>query len=65
MGKQMLKISQGRVRDKNVTWFPELVDKSIIIIHTIWYLIFYVMHFFRKEHQDPLVLGYEEQRGEG
>lgn len=26
VGKQMLKISQGRVRDKNVTWFPELVE---------------------------------------
>ena len=60
MGRQMLKISQGRVRDKNVTWFPERVDKSIKIIHTIWYLIFYAMYLFRKEHQDPLVLGYEE-----
>lgn len=27
----MLKISQGRVRDRNITWFPELVDKSMII----------------------------------
>ena len=26
--KQMLKITQGRVRDRGVTWFPELVDKS-------------------------------------
>ena len=28
VAKQMLKISQGRVRDRGVTWFPELVDKS-------------------------------------
>ena len=26
--KQMQKITQGRVRDRGVTWFPELVDKS-------------------------------------
>jgi hypothetical protein len=34
VAKQMLKISQGRVRDKRVTWFPELVDKSIIMRST-------------------------------
>ena len=27
MAKQMVKISQGRVRDKGTLWFPELVDK--------------------------------------
>ena len=26
--KQMQKITHGRVRDKGVNWFPELVDKS-------------------------------------
>lgn len=30
VAKQMLTITQGRVRDKGVTWFPELVDKSLI-----------------------------------
>ena len=29
MAKQMAKISQGRVRDRGVTWFPELTDKSM------------------------------------
>ena len=29
--KQMLKITQGRVRDRGVTWFPELVDKSTCV----------------------------------
>ena len=28
VARQMAKISQGRVRDRGVTWFPELVDKS-------------------------------------
>ena len=28
VAKQMAKISQGRVRDKRVTWFPELADKN-------------------------------------
>ena len=27
-----LKITQGRVRDRNVTWFPELVDKRELCI---------------------------------
>ena len=26
--KQMQKITQGRVRDRGATWFPELVNKS-------------------------------------
>ena len=25
--KELAKITQGRVRDRGVTWFPELVDK--------------------------------------
>jgi hypothetical protein len=37
VAKQMLKISQGRVRDKRVTWFPELVDKrKSIKTHLYW-----------------------------
>lgn len=64
VAKQMLKISQGRVRDRGVTWFPELVDKSIIIDSV--YVIPVVNcheHLFRKEHQDPSLLVNEEQRG--
>ena len=26
--KQMKKITEGKVRDRGVTWFPQLVDKS-------------------------------------
>ena len=26
-----MKISQGRVRDKHVIWFPQLIDKNIIL----------------------------------
>ena len=28
MANIILKSSQGRVRDRGVTWFPDLVDKS-------------------------------------
>ena len=31
----MLKISSGLVRNKGVSWFPELVDKSKCIIHIV------------------------------
>lgn len=27
VGKEMKKVSQGRVRDRGKTWFPELSDK--------------------------------------
>ena len=30
--KQLLKITQGRVRDRGVTWFPELLDKSKLCV---------------------------------
>ena len=28
MAKELKKITEGRVKDRGVTWFPELVDKS-------------------------------------
>ena len=31
VAKQVFKVSQGRVRDKGVTWFPELVDKRTLV----------------------------------
>ena len=34
--KLVTKISSGLVRNKGVTWFPELQDKSNCIIHLIW-----------------------------
>lgn len=30
VAKQMSKITQGRVKDRNKTWYPELVDKRTI-----------------------------------
>ena len=30
VAKQLKKITQGRVRDQEVTWFPELVDKRTV-----------------------------------
>ena len=35
----MLKFSQGRVRDKGMTWFPELMDKSK---HLYMYMYMYM-----------------------
>ena len=56
MAKQLNKITQGRVKDREVTWFSELVDKRMT--HTL------VLHNCivdnRKEYQNPPVLGYEE-----
>ena len=44
MSKSIKKISEGRVKDREVTWFPELVDKSedhfhIILTCTYMYLV--------------------------
>ena len=36
VSKELKKITQGRVRDRNVTWFPELVDKrELCIVHRV------------------------------
>ena len=36
VAKELKKIAQGRVRDRNVTWFPELVDKrELCIVHGV------------------------------
>ena len=31
VGKALQKITQGRVRDRGKTWFPELVDKRMYV----------------------------------
>ena len=39
MAREMKKISEGRVRDRGVTWFPELVDKRkdcYITVHSVY-----------------------------
>ena len=33
MTKEIKKITSGRVRDRGVTWFPQLVDKRILALH--------------------------------
>ena len=40
--KQLQKITQGRVRDRGVTWFPELVDKSEYLLYVFLYMTFSV-----------------------
>ena len=59
----MLKISSGLVRNRGVSWFPELVDKSRCIIHFI--LLYGGANSSREEHQNPPILGHEELRWEG
>ncbi len=59
MKKSMQKLTKGRVRDIRVSWFPELVDKSmfhnlIIASSAMWCAI------YRKKHQDTSVLGHEK-----
>ena len=67
MAKMMLKSSQGRVRDRGVTWFLDLVDKNKCMpttecssVLTCTYGV--LLAFDREEYQDPLVLGHEELR---
>ena len=62
MAKQMAKISQGRVRDKRVTWFPELADKSKFMCEDV--LISISLHAIGKSIKTPLLV-YEELRGKG
>ena len=36
VAKELMKINQGWVRDRNVTWFPDLVDKrELCIVHGV------------------------------
>ena len=61
MAKQLSKIIQGREKDREVTWFPELVDKRIT--HDLYSSVKVIHHCIvanGKEHQNPPVLGHEE-----
>ena len=31
VARELRKIAEGRVKDQNLTWFPELADKSMTI----------------------------------
>ena len=56
--KQLVKITQGRARDWDVTWFPELVDKRECLFVCCACAIMCL--FIREECQDTFVLGYEQ-----
>ena len=62
VAKQMAKISQGRVRDKRVTWFPELAEEYVYVQRCSY---FNITARHREEYQDPSLLVYEELRGKG
>ena len=56
LSKCLQKVTQGRVRDKGLTWFPELVDKRtfpILMCNGVFSV------FFRKEYKGASILGYE------
>lgn len=54
----MKKITEGRVKDKGKTWFPQLVDKRKDVC-TIWHFV--CIHINnRKECEDTSLLGHEE-----
>ena len=58
VGKALQKITQGRVRDRGKTWFPELVDKRLFFyLHDSVFIEYF---YNREEHQDPSLLGNEE-----
>ena len=58
VAKEMAKISQGRVRDRGVTWFPEFIDKSKPVYMDC--LQFTLMLLVREKCQNSPVLGHEE-----
>ena len=56
VAKELKKITSGRVRDRGVTWFPELIDKSVLCACCYMGLVC----FIREEHQGTPLLGHEE-----
>ena len=59
MAKQMCKITQGLVRDRGATWFPELVDKSKVMVSILYSSGVVHCAPIRKKCQDSSVLGDE------
>ena len=57
--KLMKKITEGRVRDRDVTWFPQLVDKSECA-HVLYMHTHYGKYCCREEYQGAPILGNEE-----
>ena len=68
MAKELKKITEGRVKDRGVTWFPELVDKSKFFFSFFFFLVLTCIDMclvcinllIRKKHQGTPLLGNEE-----
>ncbi len=62
MAKELRKVTQGLVRDRGKTWFPELTDKRKLKswIRMILIYMSQFIHVIRKEYQDSPLLGNEE-----
>ena len=58
VAKELAKLTKGRVRDKGVTWFPELVDKREW--NSFFFILYIIGDFYRQEYKGPFILGYEE-----
>ncbi len=56
VAKCLQKVTQGRVRDKGVTWFPELVDKRTFS-NSMCNGVLSVL--FREEYKGASLLSYE------
>ena len=54
----MKKITEGRVRDRDVTWFPQLVDNSKCKYVTLHSYINYIP--IKEEYQVAPILGNEK-----
>ena len=66
MAKELRKITEGRVRDRDISWFPELYDKSKMPLYCTVYLrhhthlCTFMCTLFRTKYQDTFILEYEE-----
>ena len=40
VAKELAKITKGRVRDRDVTWFTELADKRMSVIRTVEFVVY-------------------------
>ena len=66
VAKELRKITEGRVRDRDISWFPELYDKSKMPLYCTVYLrhhthlCTFMCTLFRTKYQDTFILEYEE-----
>ena len=67
VAKELRKITEGRIRDRDISWFPELYDKSKMPLYcTVQYLrhhthlCTFMCTLFRTKYQDTFILEYEE-----